>query len=162
MAFDAHLAARVRASFGGDPSLSEKAMFGALAFLVDGRIAVVVNTGGLWVRAGDAAGAAELLRTTPARPAEMGVKEMRGWVQVDAEHLWGQPDLDEWIAFGIAAASAKAERSRTPNQAASEFHASVSASARAAAPGHPSATAAPPGRCLRPAAPPPRWRRRPG
>ncbi|MCV7192308.1 TfoX/Sxy family protein [Mycolicibacterium brumae] len=104
MRFDADLAARVRAVLDGRPSLSEKAMFGALAFLLDGRIAVVVNASGLWVRVGDAAAAAELLRTTPARPAEMGAKEMRGWVQVDAQHLRTALDLEEWIAIGTAVA----------------------------------------------------------
>ncbi|CAJ1506871.1 TfoX/Sxy family protein [[Mycobacterium] holstebronense] len=105
MAYDAQLAARVRAIIAGDgPPVLEKAMFGGLAFLVAGKIAVAAMAGGLLVRVG-AARAEQLLRTTAAQPMEMGGRTMRGWVHVDGEHVSSRQQLAEWIDIGIAAAA---------------------------------------------------------
>lgn len=104
MAYDAQLAARVREMFADVPVL-EKAMFGGLAFMVAGKIAVAASSdGGLLVRVG-AARAEQLLKTTAAQPMAMGGRTMRGWVQVDGEHLGSRHQLAEWIDIGIAAAA---------------------------------------------------------
>ncbi|MGH3542765.1 MAG: TfoX/Sxy family protein [Mycobacterium sp.] len=105
MAYDAQLAARVRGLFADDLAVREQAMFGALAFLVAGRVAVAASAdGGLLVRV-DAARADQLLRTTAAQPIEMRGRTMRGWVHIDGEHLRSRRRLGEWIAVGIAAAT---------------------------------------------------------
>ena len=105
MAYDAQLAARVREMFAADgPPVLEKAMFGGLAFLVAGKIAVAAIAGGLLVRVGTPR-AQELVRTTAAQPMEMGGRTMRGWVHVDAEHLSSRDRLAEWVDIGIAAAA---------------------------------------------------------
>lgn len=105
MAYDEQLAARVRERFADNgPPVLEKAMFGGLAFLVAGKIAVAAVNGGLLVRAG-AARAEQLLQTTAAQPMEMGGRTMRGWVLVDAPHLGPDHRLAEWIDIGIAAAT---------------------------------------------------------
>ncbi|OBJ28139.1 TfoX/Sxy family protein [Mycolicibacter heraklionensis] len=106
MAYDAQLAGRVREIFAGDgPPVLEKAMFGGLAFLVAGKIAVAASSdGGLLVRVG-AARAEQLLRTTAAQPMEMGGRTMRGWVHVDAEYVSARHQLAQWIDIGIAAAA---------------------------------------------------------
>jgi len=104
VAYDAQLAARVREMFADVPVL-EKAMFGGLAFMVAGKIAVAASSdGGLLVRVG-AARAEQLLKTTAAQPMAMGGRTMRGWVQVDGEHLGSRHQLAEWIDIGIAAAA---------------------------------------------------------
>ena len=105
MAYDAQLAARVREMFAdGGPPVLEKAMFGGLAFMVAGKIAVAAMAGGLLVRVG-AACAEQLVRTTAAQPMEMGGRTMRGWVHVDGEQLRSRHQLGEWIDIGIAAAT---------------------------------------------------------
>ena len=105
MAYDAQLAARVRAMFAADgPPVLEKAMFGGLAFLVAGKIAVAAVAGGLLVRVGRAR-AEQLLKTTAAQPMEMGGRTMRGWVHVDGEHVSSRRQLATWVDIGIAAAA---------------------------------------------------------
>ncbi|KAA1430026.1 TfoX/Sxy family protein [Mycolicibacter arupensis] len=105
MAYDAALAERVRAILASDgPPVLEKAMFGGLAFMVAGKIAVAAIASGLLVRAG-VARADELVRTTAAQPMEMGGRTMRGWVHVDGEHVGSRHQLAEWLDIGIAAAA---------------------------------------------------------
>jgi TfoX/Sxy family transcriptional regulator of competence genes len=91
--------------FADDLAVREQAMFGGLAFLVDGRVAVAASAdGGLLVRV-DAARAEQLLRTTAAQPMEMRRRTMRGWVHIDGEHVRSRRRLGEWIAVGTAAAA---------------------------------------------------------
>lgn len=106
MTYDAQLAARVRELFAADgPPVLEKAMFGGLAFLVGGKIAVAASAqGGLLVRVG-AARADQLVKTTLAQPMEMGGRTMRGWVHVDGEHVRSRRRLSGWIDIGIIAAT---------------------------------------------------------
>lgn len=105
MAYDTALAARVRAILADNPTVREKPMFGGLAFLLAGRMAVAASgQGGLLVRAG-AEHAERLLATTAAQPMEMKGRTMRGWLRVDPEHLQSEGQLAEWIAIGTAAAS---------------------------------------------------------
>ncbi|OBK91142.1 TfoX/Sxy family protein [Mycolicibacter sinensis] len=105
MAYDGQLAARVREMFADGPPVREQAMFGGLAFLVAGRIAVAASAeGGLLVRVG-ANSAEQLLRTTAAQPMQMGGRTMRGWVHIDGEYLRSRRRLGEWIDIGIAAAT---------------------------------------------------------
>src|SRR4051794_41269059 len=69
MAYDEELAARVRDVLGGESGVTEKRMFGGLAFLVDGHLAVSASSrGGLLVRVDPAAEEA-LLEEAGARPS---------------------------------------------------------------------------------------------
>ncbi|MGV0646086.1 TfoX/Sxy family protein [Mycolicibacterium sp. XJ879] len=105
MAYDIALAARVRATLAGNPSVREQPMFGGLAFLFAGRMVVAASgQGGLLVRVG-AENAERLLATTAAIPMEMKGRRMRGWLHVEPQHLQSQSQLAEWIAIGTAAAS---------------------------------------------------------
>ncbi|MCV7383951.1 TfoX/Sxy family protein [Mycolicibacter longobardus] len=104
MAYDKQLAARVREMFADGPPVLEKAMFGGLAFLVAGKIAVAAMADGLLVRVG-VARAEQVLKTTAAQPMEMGGRTMRGWVHVDGRHLRSRRQLGEWIDIGIDAAA---------------------------------------------------------
>ncbi|MGV0717242.1 TfoX/Sxy family protein [Mycolicibacterium sp. XJ662] len=103
MAYDIALAARVRALLADNPTVREQPMFGGLAFLLAGRMAVAASgQGGLLVRVG-AENAERLLATTAAEPMEMKGRTMRGWLRVDAEHLQSESQLAEWIGIGTAA-----------------------------------------------------------
>ena len=95
MAYDETLAERVRDRFAGLPGVTDKRMFGSLAFLTDGRLTVGVTGDDLMVRVGPA-GAAEALTRPGARLMEMGRRRMRGWVRVDGAEL-DDAVLDEWL-----------------------------------------------------------------
>lgn len=84
------------------PGLSEKKMFGGLAFLVDRHMAVVVSgQGGLMVRV-DADASQELVDTTEARFAEMRGRQMQGWLRLDEEALESEAELTRWVNQGVA------------------------------------------------------------
>ncbi|MEQ6902636.1 TfoX/Sxy family protein [Nocardioides sp. YIM 152588] len=100
MAYDEALADRIRDHLEGSPGLSEKKMFGGLAFLLGGNMAVVASgQGGLMVRVGPDA-APGLLAGTPAVQVEMRGRPMNGWLRVPAEHLDEDADLETWVERG--------------------------------------------------------------
>jgi TfoX/Sxy family transcriptional regulator of competence genes len=105
VAYDPDLADRVRRLLAGEADLTERRMFGGLAFLIAGRMAVAASgRGGLMVRV-DPATSASLVATTRARPAEMRGREMPGWLRVDADDLRTEAGLAGWV--GPAAAYAR-------------------------------------------------------
>lgn len=103
MTYDAQLADRVRELLADESPVTEKEMFGALGFLIAGKVAVAAGQGGLLVRV-DPARAEHLLATTGARPMEMRGRGIKGWLHVDGEDLGTKRRLVEWIAIGAAAA----------------------------------------------------------
>lgn len=104
MAYDEELADRVRELLAAESGLSERRMFGGLAFLLDGNMAVAVGPwGGLLVRV-DPAQQDKLLAATKAEVAVMGAREMRGWLQVAPEQLRTIRQLRPWVDRGVARA----------------------------------------------------------
>ena len=100
MAYDEDLADRVRELLSDQPNLGEKKMFGGLAFLIGGNMAVAASgQGGLLVRA-DPAASDRLIETTHARPMEMRGREMAGWLRVEADHLKTKRQLAKWVKIG--------------------------------------------------------------
>jgi hypothetical protein len=104
MAYDEGLATRVRDVIAEQPGLSEKKMFGGLAFLLHGNLACGVRGDDLMVRVGaDAADAA--LDEPGVRPSDMGGRPMKGWLLVGADGHAGDDDLRRWVDRGLAHAS---------------------------------------------------------
>ena len=102
MGYDEELAGRVRELIGSEPGLAEKKMFGGLAFLLGGNMAVGVSgQGGILVRV-DPAESDGLVATTSAEPMEMRGRQMRGWLRVAAEDLGTQQELSRWVEFGAS------------------------------------------------------------
>jgi hypothetical protein len=102
VAYDEDLAGRIRALAASGPGLTEKKMFGGLAFLVGGNMAVAASgQGGLLVRV-DPERSDDLVASTNARPMEMRGREMRGWLRVDAEDVEADSDLAEWVDRGVS------------------------------------------------------------
>jgi TfoX/Sxy family transcriptional regulator of competence genes len=102
MAYDEELADRIRARLGDRPDLSEKKMFGGLAFLVGGNMAIAASgQGGILVRV-DPEQSDELVATTPAEPMEMRGRSMAGWLRVDTADVADDASLGEWIERGVA------------------------------------------------------------
>ncbi|HET6657978.1 MAG TPA: TfoX/Sxy family protein [Gaiellaceae bacterium] len=101
MAYDEDLAARVRDLVGG-PGVTEKKMFGGLAFLVGGNMAVGVSgQGGLLVRV-DPDQSDELVASTGAELMEMRRRSMRGWLRVGASDVASDTELAGWVERGKA------------------------------------------------------------
>ena len=102
MAYDEELAARIRERLEGEPSLTEKKMFGGLAFLIGGNMAVAASgQGGLLVRV-DPEESDTLVETTPARLMEMRGRSMKGWLRVDDADVEGEGELAQWVDRGAS------------------------------------------------------------
>jgi len=100
VAYDADLAGRVRELLDGEPDLTEKKMFGGLAFLVAGHMAVAASgQGGILVRV-DPAASDTLVETTNARFMEMRGREMQGWLRVDSRDVGSKRQLAKWVTIG--------------------------------------------------------------
>jgi TfoX N-terminal domain len=101
MAYDEDLADRIRALIALDPDLSEQRMFGGLAFLIGGNMAVAASgQGGLMVRV-DPDETATLVAAPHARPMEMRGREMQGWLRVDADGVTTEQELQPWVERGV-------------------------------------------------------------
>jgi TfoX/Sxy family transcriptional regulator of competence genes len=100
MTYDRELADRLRAALSTEPDVSEKAMFGGLAFLVDGAMAVAVSgRGGLMVRC-DPTRADELTAADGVQRMVMRGREMDGWLRVAADVVDDEDALHRWVAIG--------------------------------------------------------------
>ncbi|NUS07520.1 MAG: TfoX/Sxy family protein [Nonomuraea sp.] len=104
MAYDEGLAERVRERVRADPGISEKRMFGGIAFLYRGNMAVGVTGDDLMVRVGPDATDAALARPG-ARLFDMTGRPMRGWVVVAGSAVAEDEALGEWIDEGHAFAA---------------------------------------------------------
>jgi TfoX/Sxy family transcriptional regulator of competence genes len=100
MAYDEELAMRVREVVSGTPGLTEKAMFGGIAFMVRGNMAVGVSKEDLMVRVGPDEHEAALSRPH-VKPFDMTGRPMKGWVVVEPEGVKSQEALREWVKTGV-------------------------------------------------------------
>ncbi len=102
MAYDERLAERIRELVAVEPDLTEQRMFGGLAFLIGGHMAVAASgQGGLMVRV-DPEETDALLAATRARPMEMRGRALRGWLRVDADGVRTEESLSTWVGRGTA------------------------------------------------------------
>ncbi len=102
MAYDEALAARIRGLMDGEPNLSEQKMFGGLAFLVGGNMAIAASgQGGVLVHV-DPEESDRLLAATDAHEFEMRGRVMAGWLRVDPAHLGTAAKLARWVELGAA------------------------------------------------------------
>ena len=100
MSYDADLAARIRHLVRSEAGLTEQKMFGGIAFLIGGNMAVSASgQGGLMVRV-DPATSDELVATTPARLMEMRGRPMQGWLRVGTEQVRTKRELEKWVTLG--------------------------------------------------------------
>ena len=101
MAYDEELAARIRELVAGESGVTEQKMFGGLAFLIGGNMAVAASGqgGGVLVRV-DPAQSDTLVATTNARLMEMRGRTMQGWLRVDPEDLRTKRQLAKWVELG--------------------------------------------------------------
>ncbi len=101
MAYDEDLADRIREAVQDVDDVVEKRMFGGLAFLVHGHMAVAASgQGGLMLRV-DPADSERLLDAPGVRRMEMRGREMDGWLRVDDAAVEQDDDLRRWVAVGV-------------------------------------------------------------
>jgi TfoX N-terminal domain len=104
MAYDEELADRIRAEVQDVGTVTEVRMFGGLAFLVGGHMAVAASDRGL------------LLRVPPDRTEELAARPhtdrsvmpgrtMKGWLRVEPGGIGSDEDLSRWVDIGVQYAS---------------------------------------------------------
>jgi TfoX/Sxy family transcriptional regulator of competence genes len=104
MAYDEELAERIRGLLPGVP-VTEKKMFGGLAFLVGGNMAVAASgKGGIMLRC-DPADSEKLVAQPGASRMEMRGKEMDGWLRVTGDAVADDAALSRWVGVGTSYAA---------------------------------------------------------
>ena len=101
MGYDEALAERIRALVAGEQGLAEKKMFGGLAFMVGGNMAIAASgQGGLLVRV-DPAESDKLVATTSAEVMVMRGRAMDGWLRVASADVATKRELATWVRRGV-------------------------------------------------------------
>jgi hypothetical protein len=101
VAYDTELVERIRELLAPERGVDEKRMFGGLAFLINGNMAVAASgQGGLLVRVPPDE-TDKLLDRAHVSPMVMAGREARGWVRVDAEGVKTKRQLQGWVARGV-------------------------------------------------------------
>ena len=102
MAYDQELADRIRELVGGEARLTEQKMFGGLAFLIGGNMAIAASgEGGVLVRV-DPAASNKLVATTAAEEMVMRGKAMAGWLRVADADVRTKRQLAKWVDLSTA------------------------------------------------------------
>ncbi len=102
MAYDEDLANLIRELIADQAGVTEKKMFGGLAFLVGGHMAVAASgQGGLMVHV-DREQTEDLLKQPHAGPFEMRGRAMQGWLRVDEDGVRTRRELEPWVRRGVA------------------------------------------------------------
>ena len=102
VAYDEDLANRLRASLGPEPGLSEKKMFGGLAFLTGGNMAVTASHHGGVMRRVHSDDSDRVAARGPASVVEMRGRNMEGWLYLEPEDVRTQRQLGRWVELGSA------------------------------------------------------------
>lgn len=101
MAYDEELAERIRSLVAGEDGVSERRMFGGLAFLINGNMSVSASgRGGLMLRCDPARSDDFVLRPHVGRMV-MRDREMAGWLRVGAAALESDAELRRWVRVGV-------------------------------------------------------------
>ena len=101
MAYERELAERVRDELADQADLTERSMFGGLAFMIRGHMTVVVSgQGGIMVRA-DPSRSNELVETTPAEHAVMQGRELKGWLRLGSDAVANDDELAAWVGDAV-------------------------------------------------------------
>jgi TfoX/Sxy family transcriptional regulator of competence genes len=102
MAYDEDLANRIRELVADEPGVTEKKMFGGLAFLIGGNMSVSASgRGGLMLRV-DAGETEKLVEDPHCSRMVMRGREMDGWLRVDDDGIKTKRQLARWVKLGVA------------------------------------------------------------
>lgn len=112
MAYDTKLAERIRKTLARRRGVTEKAMFGGLAFLLEGKMFVGIVRDELMVRVGSEHHE-EATAQPNARTMDFTGRPMKGFLYVDPAGVASAPALARWVARGVAFADSKPAKVRT-------------------------------------------------
>jgi hypothetical protein len=101
MAYDEELAARIRARMDDPLGVSERKMFGGIAFMVYGNMCVGIVGRDLMVRLGPEE-YPRALAEPYVRPMDFTGKPLKGFIYVDADGIATDAQLDAWLDRGRA------------------------------------------------------------
>lgn len=117
MAYDEDLAQRIRELVAEEDHLTEMRMFGGLAFLIGGNMAVAVGShADLLLRIAPGAGE-RLIEETAAKPMEMGGRTMTGWLSVPLSEVATDDALATWVERGVSYARSLPSKDKTRKSA---------------------------------------------
>lgn len=102
MVYDGELADRIRAVLSTESGVSEKRMFGGLAFLVDGHMAAAANRAGQLMLRVDPESSAGLVEQDGVGLMVMHGREMPGWLDIEQSVVDTEAELRRWVALGVA------------------------------------------------------------
>ncbi len=100
MTYDEKLTGRVREALAGFSDVTEKKMFGGVAFMVNGKMCVTVGRTGIMCRI-DPALQPRLMRTKGCHPVIMRGRSVRGYVRVEETALRTDDDLSAWVGYAL-------------------------------------------------------------
>lgn len=100
MAYDQELADILRDLLSAERDVTEKEMFGGIAFLLHGRMAIAAGQGGALVRI-DPADSQQLVGSTSAEVAIMRGRALQGWLRVPSAALADRGDIAPWVRRGV-------------------------------------------------------------
>jgi len=100
MGYDEGLGERIRGLLDGRHGISEKRMFGGVAFMIGGHMCVGIVKDDLMVRVG-ADAHERLVRQPHARPMDFTGRPMKGFLYVGALGLERDADLERWVEYGV-------------------------------------------------------------
>ena len=96
MAYEERIAERIRKALTPRPDVTERKMFGGLAFMLRGNMCCGVSKDTLMLRLGNE-GAAEALKEPHVRPMDFTGKTMKSMAFVDPEGIASDEDLYRWV-----------------------------------------------------------------
>lgn len=112
MAYDEDLAARVRGSFGDAFDITERKMFGGIAFMLNGNMCCGVVNDDLMVRVGPE-GFDEVMERPHVRPMDFTGRPMTGFIFVDTGGTSATDDLEFWVQKGVSFAETLPPKAKT-------------------------------------------------
>ena len=101
MAYDEKLAARIQEILAREGGVTEQRMFGGLAFLVGGNMAIAASGGGGALVRCDPTASNDLVAKTSATHFEMRGRQMQGWLRVSSDALQSRRELKRWVDLGV-------------------------------------------------------------
>lgn len=102
MAYEEEYAERVRALLDGEPGITEKRMFGGLAFLVDGHMALAISGRGLLMIRADESTQERLLDRPGVEQTIMRQRPMRNWLDIDETVTGNEAELASLVRGAVA------------------------------------------------------------
>ena len=102
MPYNEAIAEKIRKALTGTKKLTEKKMFGGIAFMVNDKMCMGVDKDDIMLRC-DPGQMEELLSKKGARPFDLTGKPMKGWLLVSPEGTKSKKDFDFWAQVAVEA-----------------------------------------------------------